>query len=213
MWNSVAMGLESAIFEALQQFQIPAIYVGTFFLSEAVIIPSAVLAKQGVFHWYTIYLVALIATISSDIAWFKGAKVILRITHRLGQYEKKIHRLMHTVERMTGKRTYLFLMVFKFFYGFRGLTIIALSMRHYNFWMFVGFSAIGTAIWLFVIMGIGWLVAAGLNLLPAVHTLQYIIMAAILLVVGFKLITVWLGRELAEEEEKVEREEHHRKSK
>lgn len=206
------MGLESAIFDLLQQFQIPAIYVGTFFFSEAVIIPSSVLARQGLFHWYTVYVVALVGTISSDIVWFKGAKLILRVTHRLGQYEKKIHRLMHTVERMTGQRTYLFLIVFKFFYGFRGLTIIALSMRHYNFWVFLGFSAIGTALWLAVIMGIGWLVGAGLNLLPAVHTIQYIIMAAVLLFVGFKLVTVWLGRELAEEEEKVEREEHKRKS-
>lgn len=202
------MGAESFIFEVLKQFQIPAIYVGTFLFSEAVIIPSAALAKQGVFQWYTVYIVALIATISSDIAWFKGAKLILRATHRLGQYKQKIHRLIHTIERMTGKRPYLFLIVFKFFYGFRGLTIIALSMSQYPFWTFVGFSAIGTAVWLAVIMGIGWLVAAGLNLLPAVHTIQYIILAAVLLVVGFKLVTVWLGRELAEEEEKVEREEH-----
>lgn len=196
------------IFSVLQQYQIPAIFVGTAFISEAVIIPSTVLAKQGVFHWLTVYVVAWLATITSDIVWFKGAKLLLRITHKLGDYQHRIHRLIHIIEKMTGKRTYLFLLVYKFFYGFRGLTIIALSMRQYPFWTYILFSSLGTAIWLTVIMGVGWLVALGFDLLPTVHTVQYVIFAAVILVVGYKLISVWIGRELVEKEDQVERSEH-----
>lgn len=202
---------ETTIVGLLQQYQFIAIFIGTGIISEAVIIPSAALAKQGVFHWYTVYLVAWLATMTSDIIWFKGAKLILRVSHKLGSYQHKIHRLMHTVERMTGKRTYLFLLVYKFFYGFRSLTIIALSMRHYSFWKYVVFSGIGTAVWLAVIMAVGWLVALGIDLLPAVHTFEYVIGAAVLLVVGFKLVTVWLGKEFSEEEDKVEAQEHQKK--
>lgn len=199
---------DTTIVHLLQQYQFVAIFIGTGIISEAVIIPSAVLAKQGVFHWYTVYIVAWLATTTSDIIWFKGAKLILRVTHRLGNYQHKIHRLMHTVEKMTGKRTYVFLLVYKFFYGFRSLTIIALSMRHYSFWTYIIFSGLGTAVWLAVIMGVGWLVGLGIDLLPAVHTFEYVIGAAVLLVVGFKLVTVWIGKEFEEEEEKVEHTEH-----
>lgn len=199
---------DTTIIHLLQTYQIPALFLGAGLISEAVIIPAAALAQQGVFHLSTVYVVALMATMVSDAVWFKGAKLILRFSHKLGSYQSKVHRLMHAVEKITGKRTYLFLMAYKFFYGFRSLTIIALSMRHYPFWKYMLFSGIGTAIWLAVVVGVGWLVALGLNVVSTVHTVEYVIGAAVTLVVGFKLVTVWLGKEFAEEEDKIEAREH-----
>lgn len=196
------------IIDVLQQFQLPAMFVGVFFLSEAVIIPSSVLAKQGVFNWYTVFVVALVSTTLSDLMWFKFGTIFLRHTHRLGKYQKNVHKLMHAVERMTGKRTYLFLIIYKFFYGFRSLTIIALSMRKYSILRFGVFTALGSVVWLAVLMGVGWLIGLGFDVLHTVHTVEYIIGGAVAVFVAYKILTLWLGRELEEEEEKIEQEEH-----
>lgn len=194
------MELDATILATLQQYQLIAVFVGAYIFSEVVLIPSAFLAQQGVFAAFPLFMVALIATLLSDAMWYKFGKLFLKVTHRLGRYQEKVHRTTAVVKKLTGKRTHVFLIFFKFIYGFRLLTILSLSMRHYPFWTFMAFNAVGTSIWLLVILAIGWLLGVGIDLLPAVNVVEYAIFAAVILVVAFKIFTAWLGRRVEAEE-------------
>lgn len=170
------------IFHYLTTYQIPAIFIGAFFFGEAVILVAALLAQQGMWDFSTVFFVSLIATVLSDSLcfWF-GYEFFFKKKWFL-RYEKKYEASIKFLDEKVKSKPYLSLLIIKFLYGTRLLTIIYLAVRQMKFIKFFLFDTLGTVVWLVVMLLIGWLAGNGIGNIFIVGRLSKILLA---LIVGF----------------------------
>jgi len=98
---------------------------------------------------------------------------------------------------ITGQKPFLALLFIKFLYGTRILTILYLSIRKVHYPTFFLFNTIGTVFWLLVMIFVGWLVGRGTADAGQVFSrVEYTLTALVLLIVLYRIITTWLGKEI-----------------
>lgn len=184
--------LNASILPFLSTNYLVGVFVGSFLFGETVIITIATLAVSFGWPFVHIFWVALLGTVASDTVWFYLGRGILRRLRRFESYERKHEKMMQALQRYAGEKPFLALLYIKFLYGTRIITMLYLSLRRVPVQSFILFDTIGSAIWLFVVMSLGWLAGLGImNLLPELSRLEYILVAALAVVVITKLITVW----------------------
>lgn len=174
-----------------------AVVVGSFFFGEAVIVTAAYLAAK--FNWplFPLFAAAFAGTLVSDILWFMAGHMLFVRLQLWQRYEQRYHKIISAIERITGKRLFLCLLYIKFLYGTRILTLLYLSWRKLPFSQFLIYNSLGTALWLVVILSIGWVTGKGIiNLIPAAATLQYVLLGVVVLFVISKLFAYWIHRRL-----------------
>lgn len=184
----------------LIDYHLPAIFLGAFFFGETVIISAAVLAAKGYWSLWVVFWFSLIGTIASDCIWFYCGQAIFRLTHRWEKHRPKYERILAALEKLTGKRPFLSLLFIKFLYGTRVLIIMYLSVRRLPFWLFFVFNTIGTAVWLMVILTLGWLTSTQLlDAFPIFNKIQYLLLALLVLILLIRFISIWLRKKLIHE--------------
>lgn len=194
------MSLDGSIFHILSLYQLPAIFLGAFFFGETVIITAAFLAAQGFWSLGNIFWLSLAGTLISDSLWFLFGQRILQIFHRWERYKEQSTNLLATLEKITGQRPFLSLLFIKFLYGTRILTIVYLSIRKMKFLTFAVFDTIGSALWLAIIISIGWLAGKGIiNLVPFLNKFEYAMLFLILVILIFRFGTIWLSKKITKE--------------
>jgi len=181
----------------LLAYQLPAIFLGAFFFGETVVITAAALSAQGIWSVFNVFWLSLAGTVISDAIWFLSGQAIFRLTNKWSKNQKKYQSLIAKLDKITGQKPFLSLLFIKFLYGTRILTILYLSVRQIGFWAFVIFDTVGTIFWLVVVISIGWLAGKGVvNFIPLVHKTEYALLAIVLVVVFFKLITLWIEKKI-----------------
>jgi len=170
------------IFHYLTIYQIPAIFIGAFFFGEAVILVAALLAQQGMWEFSTVFFVSLIATVLSDSLCFWFGHVFFFKKKWFLKYEEKYKTSIKFLDEKVKEKPYLSLLVIKFLYGTRLLTIIYLAVRQMKFVKFFLFDTLGTVVWLAVMLLIGWLAGNGIGNIFLVGRFSKILLA---LIVGF----------------------------
>lgn len=147
--------------EHLAAYPAPAIFVGALLFGETVIVPAAALAAHGRWTIPAVIGWAFAGTVTADIAWFVAANRSLgRFARDLDQRREHSDALAW-LGRRAGARPARTLLFVKFVYGTRILSIAYLSSRGVSGREFVLYDAVGTAIWLAVIVPVGWLVGRG----------------------------------------------------
>lgn len=139
------------------------VFVGTFFLGESVILASAALAAQGSWSVWAVAGWAFAGTVLSDAVWFSVAARGLRGLRRDPRRAERLDRHAARLDRWTGQRPHRALLFVKFVYGTRILSISYLSLRGVPRQRFVTFDAVGTLVWLAVIVPLGYLGGRGLS--------------------------------------------------
>lgn len=140
-----------------------AVFVGTFFLGESVILASAALAAQGSWSVWAVAGWAFAGTVLSDAVWFSAAGRGVRGLRGDPGRAERLDRHVARLDRWTGQRPHRALLFVKFVYGTRILSISYLSVRGVPLRRFVTFDAAGTLIWLAVIVPLGYLGGRGLS--------------------------------------------------
>ncbi len=183
---------------ALTVYYLPAVFVGAFLFGESVIITASFLAAQFGWPLLPLFGLSLTGTVLSDIGWFYGGKFLMRYAGRWERYRTKYQATLAYLEKLAGSRPFLVLLFIKFLYGTRIITIIYLSWRQITLKNLLVFDTIGSAIWLALIIGIGWLAGKGIaNFIPVVDTAQKLLISLVLVVVISKLalwLTSFLGK-------------------
>jgi membrane protein DedA with SNARE-associated domain len=191
------MNIDQAIITFLITYRLPAIFVGAFFFGETVIIAAAFLAGQGTLEVLPVFVLAFLATIVSDTVWFLLAKKILLWLNRLEKYKTHSEIIVNKMTKLTGDKPFLALLFVKFLYGTRVITIIYLSLRSIPLKKFVIYDALGTLIWLAVIIPIGWLAGkSAVSLGPALHKAEFAIGFFVILVFVIRIGTKWASQKL-----------------
>ena len=140
-----------------------AVFVGTFLLGESVILAAAAMAGQGTWPVTWVAGWAFAGTVISDVAWFTAANRGIAALGRNPERARKLDVHARRLDRWTGARPCRALLFIKFVYGTRILSIAYLSLRKVSRRRFASFDAAGTAIWLAVIIPIGYLAGRGLG--------------------------------------------------
>jgi membrane protein DedA with SNARE-associated domain len=194
------MNISASIVSILSLYQLPAIFIGAFFFGETVIITAAFLSAKGVWSPVNVFWLAFLGTILSDSLWFIGGRYFLTIIHRWEKYQHKYGKFIKGLEKVSGKRPFLVLLFIKFLYGTRILTIIYLSVRKISFLSFLIFDALGAILWLAVMIFMGWLVGKGTtDIIPFLNKAEYGLSFLFLIIIGFKMITLWLEKKIIKE--------------
>lgn len=190
------MEISATIFELLSIYQLQAIFWGAFFFGETVVIAAAFLAAQGLWSIHNVFWLSLVGTIVADSLWFFLGQHLFK-HKRLEKHRQKHQSALSKLETLAGEKPFLALLFIKFLYGTRILTIIYLSMRKVKFSLFLLFDTIGAIIWLFVILGIGWLAGKGIvNMLPLFKKIEYILLVLVIILILFKLGTTWISKKI-----------------
>jgi membrane protein DedA with SNARE-associated domain len=176
---------------------LPAIFVGSFFLGETVVLAGIVLAASGVVPVWSLFALVLLATLASDLVWFYFGQRLVRFAARWTPIRERYERTMQGMGRVDDGRRFYYLLFYKFVYGIRIVTIVYSSLRRIPLRRFVLFDAVGSSAYLVVFIGGGILLCRGAaELAPAMQTLRYVGAALALLFILMRMGTQWLRKRL-----------------
>ena len=166
-------------------------FLGSFFGGDMFIFAMSFLAGQGLWSWWSVFLICFVGTIASDCVWFLSGTQIL---DRFRKY--KFFKKLDTKYLPKGK-PWKVLLIFKFLYGTRILTIIYFGVRKLSFLKFLILDSIGTLEWLAVIVLIGWLAGRGIaNYINLFQNISIALTALLIAALVFKFGLIWFGQKL-----------------
>jgi membrane protein DedA with SNARE-associated domain len=174
-------------------------FVGAMFGGEETIIVITMLAAGGIVSLWSVFIFSFLGTIISDSIWFYAGKTSIfnkMITHRFfaGGYNK----LTNVMDATFHGNRFLALLTTKFLYGTRVVTIMYISREKIPFLRFTVYNALTTAIWLPIVLAIGWFAGKGFGiLLNITKNVQVIIISIIAFVAVFYLLRVWINKLIA----------------
>ncbi len=173
------------------------LFFGAFFFGETVIISSALIVFSQDLSVSIAFGIAFLGTILSDTVWFLlGTSVVRKRLERNGTWRKN----QHFIERLNtvfGRFPFLILLVIKFLYGTRILTIVYLSVRKLPLWQFIVFNSVGTLLWLSVLFGLSYTaVHAAISIDGTLSTIQLVVMSAVVVFIVVKLLNLWITKRL-----------------
>ncbi|MEX1112574.1 MAG: VTT domain-containing protein [Candidatus Andersenbacteria bacterium] len=184
------------IIELLTAYHIPAVFVGSFLFGETVLITIGYIMVQLNWSIPLVFAVALAGTILADTVWLLVGRGALNASW-VERYKEKHAAVVARLEQLTGTKPFIALLFVKFLYGTRVLTILYMSWRKVPLYTFIFYDAIGTAIWLVVVLGIGALAAKGIaNLAADFDALQAALVVIIIAILISRGITVWIKNKL-----------------
>lgn len=136
-----------------------AVGVGTLFEGEAVLIAGGALAHRGLLSLPVVMLSAFVGSVGGDQLWFQvGRRWGRRSFEPRGRLQLRAER----VRAWLGRRGALFVFAFRFIYGMRTATPIALGASDYPPWRFALLNALGGAVWAVAFGAAGWALGASL---------------------------------------------------
>ena len=176
---------------------LPAIFVGTFFLGETVVLAGVVLVAAGRLAMPSLLGLALLGTLASDLVWFYCGQRLVRLARWWPGLQERYDLAMAQVQQVPAGQRFHYLLFFKFVYGIRIVTIVYTSLRRISLRRFLVLDALGSAAYLVVLVGVGLLLFHGASeLAPAVDRLRYLIAAPVLSLILMRMGTQWLRKRL-----------------
>ncbi len=174
-------------------------FLGAFFFGEGVIITASYLSEGLGWNIAGVAAAAFLGTLIADTAWFGLGKILhdsfpVRWQRERDRAEKLIHAL-------TGERPFLALLFIKFLYGSRIIMILYLAARRVPLRLFVLYDALGTSLWLAVMITLGVLAGKGLgNAESIVSIVQMAVAVFVASIILFRLFALWLTKKIEQSE-------------
>jgi len=141
----------------IAQFGYLALFAGAFFEGEVVVITAAFAAHQGYLSLPWVMVYAFLGALSGDEFYFflgrlKGRAFI----QRRPLWQMRVRR----VQRLLERHCRLIILCFRFLYGFRMVTPLALGMSGVRIREFVLFNLLGSSAWSVAVASFGFLFGA-----------------------------------------------------
>ena len=196
------MAFLSSIILFFQDYPFLVSFVGAFFGGEESILSLAYLSGQNILPVLVVFAGCFVGTMASDSFWFYLARhrIIDRSLERK-HFAKGYQKVASVLNKSFYGNPFPILLIVKFLYGFRIMTIFYLSREKMNFKKFSYYNA-GTAfIWLTVNVTVGWLAGRGfsraMNILEDARKGLLILVLLIITVSFFRfLLDKWFNKNL-----------------
>jgi membrane protein DedA with SNARE-associated domain len=167
-----------------------AVFVGTLFEGETILLLGGYAAHRGHLSLPVVMAVAFVGSLLGDqtIFWI-GHRYGKRLVKRWPGLELRIARVRPFLDRFGN----VFALIFRFFYGLRNATPLAMAIGGFSPRRFIMLNAVGAGIWAITISTIGYVFGEAVGaVLPHTHHYQ---LAAIIAVV-FAAIVFMIVRRL-----------------
>ncbi|MEZ5648831.1 MAG: DedA family protein [Alphaproteobacteria bacterium] len=157
-----------------------AILVGTFFEGETIVILAGIAAHQGLLTTELVALSAFIGSYAGDQVWFQLGRVYgQRWLAKRPRWKDRIARVAALLKR----NDTLFILSFRFFYGLRNISPIAIALSDISWFRFFVLNGIAAALWAIIFTIGGYIFGHGLEaLLGDIHAIQAIVLGIIMAV-------------------------------
>jgi len=130
----------------LAQYGLFALFVGAFFEGEVIVVVSGILSRLGYLSLWPVIITAMVATFVGDQTFFyigrKRGKIFLEKRPHIAARAEKIHDLLHDHQNKV-------LFGFRFLYGMRIPTLIALGTSEISQKKFFLFNVLNSIVWTF----------------------------------------------------------------
>jgi membrane protein DedA with SNARE-associated domain len=161
-----------------------ALLAGAFFEGEATVLIAGFMAHNGHLQLPWVMLIAAVGAFGSDqalyrIGRFEGMTVFRRLPH--------VEARMQRVKALLTRYQDPLMIGFRFVYGIRLVTVLAIGIAGLSAVRFALLNAIGVAAWAAVVSSIGYCFG---HVLEQVHLLRY--QALVALVLGAAGVGLWL---------------------
>jgi len=152
----------------------------TFLEGETIVIIAGAFVHSGALNFYLVVASSLIGAFLGDQLYFYlGRKYGKKILAKKPSFETKANKIMDVIS----KHENLLILSFRFLYGFRTITPIALGLSKVNYWKFFILNFIGAVIWAYTFTYLGYIVAKSVKILIIdVKYYQYIATVIIIII-------------------------------
>lgn len=141
----------------ISQYGYLAILVGTFLEGETILVLGGLAAHRGLLSLPGVMACAFAGALASDqLLFLIGRRHGARFVSRRPRLHAGVERVRALVER----HDTLLVLSFRFLYGLRNVTPLALGMSRLPAWRFALFNVVGAAVWAVAVAGIGWAVGS-----------------------------------------------------
>lgn len=154
-----------------------AVLIGTLFEGETILVMGGFAAHRGYLSLPAVVLLAFCGSLLGDQTMFWiGRGYGRQVLGRWPGFARRIDRARPLVDRFGSALAVLF----RFFYGLRNATPIAMALSGFSARRFLVLNALGAAIWAIVVGGLGFAFGEGLELvLVRAHRYEAAVLASI----------------------------------
>ncbi|MCX5567854.1 DedA family protein [Kaistia nematophila] len=144
----------SAIHAFLVQYGLIVVYLGVIIEGESVVVAAGFLAHQHVLNPYSVFLAAFAGSVTGDQLlffvgrYFAGSRFVQRQTKR-----PLFIRVLDQIQR----NQVAFILAFRFIYGMRTISPIAIGIARVNPVLYAGLNLASAAAWAAIMTTIGYL--------------------------------------------------------
>jgi len=181
------------IMSLLEHYRLLAVFAGSFFFGDSVIITAAYLAGQLDWSVIPIFIVAVLGTVVADTVWFLIGAGIGRTHSHIKYFEKQRDQAAQFLHKLTGTRPEMALIYIKFLYGTRIAMILYVAARGMSLRTFTAYNSIGVLAWFVIFFPLGYLAGRGIaRAMPLVGTLEAALVVLVASFVVVRLFNIWL---------------------
>lgn len=175
-----------SIAHLIEQYGYLAVFVGTLLEGEMILILGGFAAHRGYLDLPGVMVVAFLGSLCGDQLFFwLGGHHGRWLQTRWPHWEPRFAR----VRRLVARYPRLILLGFRFVYGIRSITPLALGMSKIPFRQFLLYNLLGGAIWAIVVGLVGYFIGHALELfLGEIKRYEIIILAGLTLL----CVAIWL---------------------
>ncbi|MET3438222.1 DedA family protein [Sphingomonas sp. 1185] len=165
------------------RYGVAAIALGAGLEGETAVVTGGILAHQGLVGWPAALIAAAIGSFLADQIFFTVGRRS-RDGRWVGKLKKR--RVYARVTRLMERYPVGFIFAFRFLYGLRTISPVAIGTSQVSTRLFVAVNAASAACWASIFVGIGYLFGEAFQELAARYrpSLRHILMAAALVMVA-----------------------------
>ncbi|MDD2815114.1 MAG: DedA family protein [Thiotrichaceae bacterium] len=139
--------------EFIQNYGYLAIFIGTFFEGETILVVGGILAQQGLLELPLVALAAFVGSFSGDQLFFQIGRIKGKaLLDKRPSWKARAEKINDLLERY---RDWIVLS-FRFFYGLRNPTPFVIGMSSISTIRFMTLNGIGALVWAFTISTLGY---------------------------------------------------------
>jgi len=188
--------------QILIAYELPAIFFGSFFFAEIVIIAAAFLAGQGVWPVWHVFLLALAGTLTADSVWFFVGRKLYNQLNRWEYTRVRYARFSKLLNHIAHRRSLATFFIIKFLYGTRVLMAMHFSASRLPYRFFIARDALATLAWLGVIISLGWVAGRGaFGIADVLGNVRAAGIALVAVLIAYRLANLWFNKRVLKDGE------------
>ncbi len=171
-------------------------YCASVLWGDATILTLAFISAQGTFPIWIVFVFGFLGTLTGDCLWFLLTKLnFWKKVKRWNKFYDKYKKIDERIQRL-GKRSDLtVLIITKFLYGTRILTIIYVGLKKISFRKFLLYDGIATVFWIIAMAGIGYATGKGFQIILNVFkNVQLALALLIVIIIIFIVLDKWINK-------------------